>query len=420
MLSSLFGDLGDSREPDDGRKRESTQPDTSFTATGVVESTRAEVNDHGQIIDRHVSDLFVTGSPAQAMREHLASTRTELDRGAHLITLYDPVRIWASAVVKALSDASGQPIERLHLRETGTLRTLAMIERTAIVRRFDDALKIYHADVRATGRENAEIPIALMERSNLTAVIVGSMQPHAIDAMIEDLLAAVYAQSWHCPMLLFMLPPGAVWIANKISGAAWPPALQVRVLTEPMTGASAVWNSVLGVWNQVKSTRSAAIEASAPIAADAAVSRNGATERAVVTSDLEEPVTLSTAALDAERARGALGDLLRTDGLVACAVVDGLTGLVLASQSRSGVTVDFEQAAAACSQLLKTHRLSARDLGLPNDEVDEVIIGAGGRQQVIRVLARHPELFMFALLDKNRTNLALVRFRLQEAEKNLQ
>lgn len=419
MLSSLFGDLGDSREPDDGRKREPSQPNTAFTATGVVETTRAEVNDHGQIIDRHVSDLFVTGSPAQAMREHLASTRTELDRGAHLITLYDPVRIWASAVVKALSDASGQPIERLHLRETGTLRTLAMIERTAIVRRFDDALKIYHADVRATGRENAEIPIALMERSNLTAVIVGSMQPHAIDAMIEDLLAAVYAQSWHCPMVLFMLPPGAVWIANKISGAAWPPALQVRVLTEPMTGASAVWNSVLGVWNQVKALRSPAIEAKSPIAAEAAVPRED-DRAAVVASDLEEPVTLSTAALDAERAQRALAELLRTDGLQACAVVDGLTGLVLAQQARAGLTVDFEQAASACVAVLKNDRLAARALGLPGDEVDEVIIGGGGRQQVIRVLARHPELFMFALLDKNRTNLALVRFRLQEAEKGLQ
>lgn len=417
MLSSLFGDLGDSREPDDSR-RDPSQPDTGFTATGVVESTRTEVNDRGQIVDRHVSDLFVTGSPAQAMREHLASTRNELDRGAHLITLYDPVRIWASAVIKALSDASGQPIERLHLRETGTLRTLAMIERTAIVRRFDDALKIYHADVRATGRENAEIPIALMERSNLTAVIVGSMQPHAIDAMIEDLLAAVYAQTWHCPIVLFILPPGAVWIANKISGAAWPPALQVRVLSEPMTGASAVWNSVLGVWNQVKSTRSPAIEARSPIAADSA-SGTGEAERTSVVSDLDEPVTLSTAALDAERAQRVLSELLRTDGLLACAVVDELTGLVLAQQARPGVNVEFSQAAAACAQLLKFHRGAARRLGLSDDTVDEVIIGAGGRQQIVRVLPRHPELFMFTLLDKGRTNLALVRFRLQEAEKNL-
>ena len=88
-----------------------------------------------------------------------------------------------------MSDAGGRPIERLHLREKTTLRTLAMIERTTLVRRHEDTLRIYHADVRAPGRDNAEIPIALMERSQMTAVIVGPMQPHAIDALLQSLLA---------------------------------------------------------------------------------------------------------------------------------------------------------------------------------------------------------------------------------------
>src|SRR5436190_519474 len=88
------------------------------------------------------------------------------------------------AAVKALSDAGGRPIERLHLREQTTLRTLATIERTTLARRNEETLKIYHADVRAPGPENAEIPVALMERSHMTTVIVGPMQPHAIDALL--------------------------------------------------------------------------------------------------------------------------------------------------------------------------------------------------------------------------------------------
>ena len=59
-----------------------------------------------------------------------------------------------------------------------------MIERTMLVRRQEDTLRIFHADVRAPGPENAEIPVALMERSQMTAVIIGPMQPHAIDALL--------------------------------------------------------------------------------------------------------------------------------------------------------------------------------------------------------------------------------------------
>ena len=170
-----------------------------------------------------------------------------------MITLLDPVGVWASAVIKALSDAGGQPIERLHLREKTTLRTLAMIERTTLVRRHEDTLRICHADVRAPGPDNAEIPIALMERSQMTAIIIGPMQPHAIDALLQSLLQATTLPTWRCPNLLFMLPPNAVWIANKVGAVVWPARLHVHVLSESMTGASSVWNAMLGMWNRVKS-----------------------------------------------------------------------------------------------------------------------------------------------------------------------
>ena len=81
MLTSLFGDLG----PRDGKTKsrdfDDTQADSQggFAATAIMESVATEVNERGQIIDRHVSDLVVTGSPAQAIREHFAATRADLD-----------------------------------------------------------------------------------------------------------------------------------------------------------------------------------------------------------------------------------------------------------------------------------------------------------------------------------------------------
>ena len=64
MLTSLFGDLG----PRDGKNKprdfDDTQPDSQggFAATAIMESVATEVNERGQIIDRHVSDLVVSAS----------------------------------------------------------------------------------------------------------------------------------------------------------------------------------------------------------------------------------------------------------------------------------------------------------------------------------------------------------------------
>ena len=64
---------------------------------------------------------------------------------------------------------------------------------------------------------------------------------------------------------------------------------------------------------------------------------------------------------------------------------------------------------------------SVREWVLRNEKntADEVIVTAGARQQLMRTIASHPDLFLVALLDRQRTNLALARFRLADAERSL-
>ena len=436
MLTSLFGDLG----PRDGKNKprdfDDTQPDSQggFAATAIMESVATEVNERGQIIDRHVSDLVVTGSPAQAIREHFAATRPDLDTASSMITLLDPVGVWASSVIKALSDAGGRPIERLHLREKTTLRTIAMIERTTLVRRQEDTLRIFHADVRAPGPENAEIPVALMERSQMTAVIIGPMQPHAIDALLASLRQATSLPTWRCPQLLFQLPPNATWINNKVQAMVWPQRLHVHIVSEPMTGASSVWNAMLGVWNEVKlqpgwdpmavspmlgigdfPIKVGEIGGGAPTATPA---RAAGTAVPIVDGVTGSALQLTRGVLDATRGRQALSSLLKLDGLIGCALVDAGTGLVMAHESRAEQSIDMELAAAAAAQVLRAQRDSARSMGL-TDPIDELITTAGSRNILIRALQRHAELFIVALFEKHRTNLALARFQLLEVERSL-
>lgn len=437
MLTSLFGDLGPPKDPSKKSDSAAEGPDQGFAATAILESIATEVNDRGQMVDRHQQDLVVSGSPAQAIRDHFATTRADLETASRLITLLDPVGVWASAVIKALSDAGGRPIERLHLREQTTLRTLATIERTTLVRRHEDTLKIYHADVRAPGRDNAEIPVALMERSHMTTVIIGPMQPHAIDALLVSLLEATSLPTWRCPNVLFMLPPNAVWIANKISAVSWPARLHVHVLNESLTSASSVWNAMLGMWNHVKTQPAWEPPEGVMSAADfpikvadlhAAAGEPAPALQASVTPGVRplgpmgaigKPVMrVSHHALDPARARQALAEMLSIDGLLGCAAVDGTTGLVLAREVHEGEPTDFDLAAAASAQVLRAHRMAARNMGL-EDRIDEVMVSAGERQHVLRTVSRHPDLFLLALLDKHRANLALARYKLMEVEKGL-
>src|SRR6187402_1750165 len=427
MLTSLFGDLRAAR---DAKAKSS-----DFEDTAIMESIATEVNDRGQIIDRHVSDLVVTGSPAQAIREHFAATRPDLETASSMITLLDPVGVWASSVIKALSDAGGRPIERLHLREKTTLRTIAMIERTTLVRRQEDTLRIFHADVRAPGPENAEIPVALMERSQMTAVIIGPMQPHAIDALLASLRQATSLPTWRCPQLLFQLPPNATWINSKVQAMVWPQRLRVHIVSEPMTGASSVWNAMLNVWNEVKLQPGWDPMAVSPILGigdfPIKVGEIGGAAAATPTRiaglavPIVDGVTAAAAApqvtrgvLDASRGRQALASLLKLDGLIGCALVDAATGLVLAHETRAEHSIDMELAAAAAAQVLRAQRDSARSMGL-TDPIDELITTAGARNILIRALQRHAELFIVALFEKHRTNLALARFQLLEVERAL-
>jgi predicted regulator of Ras-like GTPase activity (Roadblock/LC7/MglB family) len=430
MLTSLFGDLGSGSPTPRGKRGNDDEPDQGFAATAILESVATAVNDHGQMVDRHQRDLVVTGSPAQAIREHFATTRGDLETASRLITMLDPSGVWASAVVKALSDAGGQPVERLHLREAATLRTLAMIERTTLVRRHEDTLKIYHADVRAPGRDNAEIPVALMERSQMTTVVIGSMQPHTIDALLASLSEATQLPTWRCPQMLFMLPPNATWIANKIGAMVWPQSLHVHVLSESMTSASSVWNAMLGTWNQVKSQPGWQPSAAAPLLVgqdfpikvaeigSAHRPQDGAATAAGTAAASPMLMRVSRPALDPARAKQALAEMLTLDGLLGCAVVDGTTGLVLARELREDQPVDMDLAAAACAQVLRAHKLAARSMGL-SEQTEEVMTSAGARQQVLRTVSRYPELFLVVLLDKQRTNLALARFKLMEVERGL-
>ena len=209
----------------------------------------------------------------------------------------------------------------------------------------------------------------------------------------------------------------------------------MHIVSEPMTGASSVWNAMLNVWNEVKLQPGWDPMAVSPMlgigdfpikVGDIGGGAAAAPTRiAGLAVPIVDGVTAAAAApqvtrgvLDASRGRQALSSLLKLDGLIGCALVDAATGLVMAHETRAEHSIDMELAAAAAAQVLRAQRDAARSMGL-NDPIDELITTAGARNILIRALQRHAELFIVALFEKHRTNLALARFQLLEVERAL-
>jgi hypothetical protein len=447
MLKSLFGDLTPIRETlsrAGGKDASADVEMPEFASTAVMADENEQAEAAAEADARHHDDLLVNGSPAQAMRAHFAGSRKDTFVRQKLITMCDPSHMWAASVIRALADASGQPIERLSLRDQASLNLLATIERTTLPRRTDDTLKIYHADIQAEGGDAAEVQMALMERSDLSVVIIGPMAPSAIDDMLTDLHSATLSLHWQCRNLLFMLPVGASWMVQKIERMDWPAQVRIETMCEPLTSASAVWNRMLAYWQRLRSEQASPPAAPAVVAAPAAapgsapmpLSEAGtsvppmppARQATLFVAPPEAPdADAAEEAREAasgrkpvhpRRALAVLDELTVLDGLIFVALVDGSTGLVKACPARGP---DIDRAALAAAEIWKTHRRTLRQLGhsRPGDPLEEILVTAGSRYHILRTLRAHPDLFILAVLDKLRSNLAMTRYRIMEAQQVL-
>ncbi|NRF69895.1 hypothetical protein HLB44_23090 [Aquincola sp. S2] len=387
MLRTLFGELAPRRMH--AASAASTAPARDDPTDGGL---GVELRHPTNRLDRAISDVVVDASPAAAMRAHFAATRANLDQAGAMITLLDPSGLWASQVIRALSDAAAQHVERLALRERGTLRTLAVIERTIVPRHEQSPLKVYHADIRATGLEQEEISNALAEGSHLTAVIIGAMQPHAVEALLRSLLAATRQAEWHCPWLVFLLPPGSTALRQRILDQDWPAQVRTAAMAESLTSAAGVWNTVLTAWEAA---------AAGPQSGDV---------------DAPAPLTEADPTLQAQAVERALSLVARTDGLLACGLVNLGCGDLLAADSRADSQHLLARTAAALCAAREAHIAA---LGPADAPPDELLITNGAHQALLRAMPQAASLGIVALIDRQHANLALLRFRLLEAEKHL-
>ena len=112
----------------------------------------------------------------------------------------------------------------------------------------------------------------------------------------------------------------------------------------------------------------------------------------------------------------AVSEMLNVDGALAAAVVDFASGMMLAGGGSPAI--DLEIAAAGNTEVVSSKMKTMTMLGL-NDTIEDILITLGKQYHLIRPLQKHEGLFLYSVLDKSKSNLALARRSLVDVERNL-
>ena len=110
-----------------------------------------------------------------------------------------------------------------------------------------------------------------------------------------------------------------------------------------------------------------------------------------------------------------LEDLLQIDGALAVAVVDSNSGMVL---GKAGGGIDLDVAAAGNTEVVRAKMKTMKSLGL-KDAIEDILITLTKQYHIIRPMAERPGVFIYLVLDKAKSSLALARLKTAEIESSL-
>lgn len=111
-----------------------------------------------------------------------------------------------------------------------------------------------------------------------------------------------------------------------------------------------------------------------------------------------------------------LDKLLSVDGAMCAAIVDSESGMIL---GQAGTGLDLELAAAGNTEVVRAKHKTMASLGL-DDHIEDILITLTKQYHIIRPVLSKPGLFVYVVLDKARSNLALARRNTQDVEQSLE
>ncbi|KNX39526.1 hypothetical protein VV01_15640 [Luteipulveratus halotolerans] len=112
-----------------------------------------------------------------------------------------------------------------------------------------------------------------------------------------------------------------------------------------------------------------------------------------------------------------INSAMQVDGALGAALVDSASGMAMATAGNPP-NLDLAVAAAGNSNVVKAKARTMQDLGL-EESIEDILITLDSQYHIIRMFRKEPGIFLYLVLDKDRANLAMARFRLSKAEQDL-
>lgn len=106
---------------------------------------------------------------------------------------------------------------------------------------------------------------------------------------------------------------------------------------------------------------------------------------------------------------------MTADGALCAAIVDSNSGMMLGS---IGTGIDLEVAAAGNSEVIRAKNKVMRQLGL-TDVIEDILIKLGKQYHLIRPSSRKEGVFIYYVLERAKSNLALARRKVQDVDKEM-
>lgn len=128
----------------------------------------------------------------------------------------------------------------------------------------------------------------------------------------------------------------------------------------------------------------------------------------------ENPITTDPSAMTSNLTKS-LTEIMTVSGALAAALVDYRSGMCLA-QVGSGLNLDL--AAAGNTEVVRAKLKTIEMLGLRRG-IEDILITLVDQYHLIRLIPNTQGLFLYLVLDKEKGNLALARFKLSEIERLL-
>ncbi|MEU2629297.1 hypothetical protein [Kitasatospora sp. NPDC007106] len=112
-----------------------------------------------------------------------------------------------------------------------------------------------------------------------------------------------------------------------------------------------------------------------------------------------------------------LKEAMTIEGAIGAALGDYTSGMALGT---AGPTETLSVAAAATTDILRAELRALGLAGQGDQKLEDILISLTGQYHLIRPLTRHPGLFLYLMLDRSRSNLAMARHQARRIEADLE